>query len=157
MSMPFFLPFPLPGDEASLRQAMARPGGLAQVPTGELAHIGRAVAGLDLLTLVRLAEEATQGDGPLLYEFWLGVHGGEPSACAAWFNLGVARMKAGDPAGAAEAYRAALRLKPDMAEAAINMGRSCICVDVDGIYLLLSLNSFLESVSTEHTANQGDL
>ena len=97
MSMPFFLPFPLPGDEASLRQAMARPGGLAQVPTGELAHIGRAVAGLDLLTLVRLAEEATQGDGPLLYEFWLGVHGGEPSACAAWFNLGVARMKAGEP------------------------------------------------------------
>ena len=59
--------------------------------------------------------------GPL-YEIWLAAHGNEMAACAAWFNLGVVRMQAANPAGAVEAYRAALRLKPDMAEAAINLG-----------------------------------
>lgn len=122
MSMPMLLPFPLPGDEDSLRQAMARPGGLSAVPAGELPYLGRAVAGLDLLGLVKLAETAAEADGAALYEFWLGAHGGEMPACAAWFNLGVARMKAGNPGGAVEAYRAALRLKPDMTEAAINLG-----------------------------------
>lgn len=122
MSMPFLMPFPMPGDDASLRRAMARPGGLSAVPVGELAYLGRAVAGLDLLGLVSLTEQASPQDGIALYEFWLGAHGTEPSACAAWFNLGVARMKAGNPASAVEAYRAALRLKPDMTEAAINLG-----------------------------------
>lgn len=122
MSMPFLMPFPLPGDDTSLRRAMARPGGLSAIPMGELAYLGRAVAGLDLLGLVRLAEEAAAPDSMALYEFWLGAHGTDASACAAWFNLGVARMKAADPAGAVEAYRSALRLKPDMTEAAINLG-----------------------------------
>lgn len=122
MSMPFLLPFPLPGDESSLRRAMLRPGGLSAVPVGELAYLGRAVAGLDLLGLVRLAEDAPADDGMALYEFWLGAHGTETPACAAWFNLGVARMKAANPTGAVEAYRTALRLKPDMTEAAINLG-----------------------------------
>lgn len=122
MSMPFLLPFPLPGDEDSLRRAMARPGGLSVVPVGELSYLGRAVAGLDLLGLVRLAEEADEADRTALYEFWLGAHGTEMPACGAWFNLGVGRMKAGNPTGAVEAYRAALRLKPDMTEAAINLG-----------------------------------
>ncbi len=122
MSMPFLLPFPLPGDEAAILRAMARPGGLMAVPAGELPYLGRAVAGLDLLGLVRLAETAGDADGAALYEFWLGAHGTEAVACAAWFNLGVARMKAGNPAGAVDAYRTALRLKPDMTEAAINLG-----------------------------------
>ena len=122
MSMPFLLPFPLPGDEASLLRAMARPGGLTAVPSGELAYLGRAVAGLDLLGLVKLAEPAGEADAQILYEFWLAAHGTEHSACAAWFNLGVLRMKKGEAASAAEAYRTALRLKPDMVEAAINLG-----------------------------------
>lgn len=122
MSMPALLPFPMPGDEASLRQAMQRPGGLSAVPVGELAFLGRAVAGLDLIGLVRLAEEATASDSMALYEFWLSAHGEDLAACAAWFNLGVARMKSGNSLQAVEAYRAALRLKPDMAEAAINLG-----------------------------------
>lgn len=122
MSMPFLLPFPMPGDEASLLRAMARPGGLTQVPSGELAYLGRAVAGLDLLGLVRLAEGASDSDGLILYEFWLAAHGVEASSCAAWFNLGVLRMKRGEALGASEAYRTALRLKPDMVEAAINLG-----------------------------------
>jgi predicted O-linked N-acetylglucosamine transferase (SPINDLY family) len=121
MSMPFALPFPMPGDEDSLRAAMARPGGLLAVPAAEMAFLGRAVAGLDLLPLVQLAE-AAQDDAAVLYEFWLGVHGTLPQSCAAWFNLGVMRMKAHAPARAAEAYRTALRLKPDMVEAAINLG-----------------------------------
>lgn len=122
MSMPFLLPFPMPGDEASLLRAMARPGGLTQVPSGELAYLGRAVAGLDLLGVVSLAEGASDTDGLILYEFWLAAHGVEASSCAAWFNLGVLRMKRGDAGGASEAYRTALRLKPDMVEAAINLG-----------------------------------
>ncbi|NBZ86243.1 acetylglucosamine transferase [Rhodobacteraceae bacterium CYK-10] len=120
--MPFLLPFPMPGDEASLLRAMARPGGLTQVPSGELAYLGRAVAGLDLLGVVQLAEGANDTDGLILYEFWLAAHGVEASSCAAWFNLGVLRMKRGDAGGASEAYRTALRLKPDMVEAAINLG-----------------------------------
>lgn len=122
MTMPFLLPFPLPGDEDSLRRTMQRPGGFSAVPVGDLAYLGRAVAGLDLLGLVRLAETASASDGMALYDFWLGAHGTEPVACAAWFNLGVARMKAGNPGSAVDAYRAALRLKPDMTEAAINLG-----------------------------------
>ena len=122
MSMPFLLPFPLPGDEASLRRAMQRAGGLSAVPVGELAYLGRAVAGLDLLGVVRLAEEAAPADGMALYEFWLSAHGTEMPACAAWFNLGVARMKAHNPSAAVDAYRNALRLKPDLTEAAINLG-----------------------------------
>jgi predicted O-linked N-acetylglucosamine transferase (SPINDLY family) len=122
MSMPFLMPFPMPGDEDSLMRAMARPGGLTQVPSGELAYLGRAVAGLDLMGVVRLAEGADATDGLILYEFWLAAHGVQPFSCAAWFNLGVLRMKRGDPSGAAEAYRTALKLKPDMVEAAINLG-----------------------------------
>ncbi len=122
MSMPFLLPFPMPGDEDSLLRAMARPGGLSAVPVGELPYLGRAVAGLDLMGLVRLAELAGDADSIALYEFWLGAHGTEMPACGAWFNLGVGRMKAANPSGAVEAYRAALRLKPDMTEAAINLG-----------------------------------
>ncbi|WP_409189990.1 tetratricopeptide repeat protein [Bradyrhizobium sp. RDM4] len=39
-----------------------------------------------------------------------------------WFDLGVARQDLGDHTGAASAYRKALELKPDHAEAALNLG-----------------------------------
>ena len=113
--------FALPGDVQALRAQLARPGGLDAVPESELPHLTRAVAGLDLMQLVAQAGAAA-GSAARLYEVWLGAHGNDPSACGAWFNLGVARMQSGDPAGAALAYRAALRLRPDMAEAAINLG-----------------------------------
>ena len=147
MSMPFAMPLPLPGDAQALAGDalalagdalalpgdalalagfLAQPGGLAAVSAAvgaaEQADLARAIAGLDLIGLVRLAEAATVRECLTLYEFWLAVHGGEGPACAGWFNLGVARMQSGDPGGAAEAYRRALRLKPDMAEAAINLG-----------------------------------
>jgi predicted O-linked N-acetylglucosamine transferase (SPINDLY family) len=121
MTMPFVLAFALPGDAASLAAQLARPGGLAAVPPSEMPHLARAVAGLDLMQLVTQA--GTSGaDAAILYELWLAAHGDVPAACGAWFNLGVARMQAGDPARAAEAYRAALRLRPEMTEAAINLG-----------------------------------
>ena len=121
MTMPFTLSFPMPDDEAVLTRVLSRPGGLAAAPAGEQAYLQRAVVGLDLMGLVRHAEGAGEA-GAQLYETWLVAHGNEMPACAAWFNLGVARMRTANPSGAVEAYRAALRLKPDMTEAAINLG-----------------------------------
>jgi len=58
-----------------------------------------------------------------LYAAWIGAN---PDAnahlFAAWFNLGVEKARAGDRVGAAQAYRAALTLKPDFHYAAINLG-----------------------------------
>ena len=122
MSMPFNLPFPMPGDDALLSRVLAQPGGIGAAPAQDQAFLGRAVVGLDLIGIVSQAAALDpQAAGPL-YEMWLAVHGSTMPACAAWFNLGVARMQSGNPAAAAEAYHTALRLKPDMAEAAINLG-----------------------------------
>jgi tetratricopeptide (TPR) repeat protein len=46
---------------------------------------------------------------------------GEPPA-AVWFDLGLVRQDLHDHPGAVEAYRKALALKPDFAEAALNLG-----------------------------------
>ena len=122
MTMPFALPFPMPGDGALLAQVLSRPGGIAAAGAALQPYLGRAIVGLDLMGLVGQAEALAPAEAVPLYEIWLSAHGAEMPACAAWFNLGVMRMRGGDPAGAAEAYRQALRLKPDMAEAAINLG-----------------------------------
>ena len=122
MTMPFALPFPMPGDDALLTRVLARPGGLGAAPASDQPYLARAVVGLDLLGLVSHAEALEAAEAAPLYELWLSAHGGEMPACAAWFNLGVARMRGADPSGAVAAYRNALRLKPDMAEAAINLG-----------------------------------
>ena len=122
MTMPITLPFPMPGDDAMLSRVLARPGGLGAAPASDQAYLGRAVVGLDLMGLVGHAEALDPAAAEQLYGLWLSAHGTEMPACAAWFNLGVARMRAANPAGAVAAYRAALRLKPDMVEAAINLG-----------------------------------
>ncbi len=80
------------------------------------------MVGLDLMGLVGQAEALAPAEAAPLYELWLSAHGAGVQSVAAWFNLGVMRMRGGDPAGAAAAYTQALRLKPDMAEAAINLG-----------------------------------
>lgn len=79
---------------------------------------------IDLLTALEATSGAPDRRGAIkLYRAWIGAnpHGG---AClpAAWFNLGVELARSGDRAGAAEAYRAALALKPDFYPAAINLG-----------------------------------
>ena len=95
MSMPFALPFPMPGDDALLTRVLARPGGLASAPSNDQAYLARAVVGLDLMGLVQHAEPLDHPEAAQLYELWLSAHGGEAPACAAWFNLGVARMRGG--------------------------------------------------------------
>ena len=122
MTVPFTLSFGLPGDRADLAAFLGQNGGLAATPAALGDHLARAVGGLDIMTLVGLAEGAPPDDARQLYDMWLLAKGADPTACAAWFNLGVLRGRGGDPLGAAQAYRAALGLKPDMAEAAINLG-----------------------------------
>ncbi len=132
MSVPFSLSFTLPGDQADVTAFLDQPGGLSATPPGLLAHLGRAVGGLDLMRLVGHAERAAltaPNDAILLYELWLTAKSGDPGACAAWFNLGVLRGRMGNPRGAAEAYRAALCVKPDLTEAAINLGTA---LEADG-------------------------
>ena len=47
---------------------------------------------------------------------------GTDAPASAWFDLGLARQDLRDQPGAAAAYRKALELKPDYAEAALNLG-----------------------------------
>ena len=54
----------------------------------------------------RLLERAVTGDAP----------------ASVWFDLGLARQDLRDYRGAATAYRKAIELKPDHAEAALNLG-----------------------------------
>lgn len=122
MNLPFTPAFPLPSDTLALRRLLAVPGGLVGLSGAERPHVNRAIHGLDVLTLIELASGADRADGVALYETWLGAHGANAVACAIWFNLGVLRMQSGQPGPAAAAYRVALQLKPDMAEAAINLG-----------------------------------
>lgn len=120
--MPFAPNLPLPGDAELIATVLASDGGIPAVPPSEFPHFLRAVQGLDLMGLVRLAEGAMPGNAALLYDLWLAGNGATPSACAAWFNLGVLRMRQGNSKLAIDAYRKALALKPDLAEAAINLG-----------------------------------
>jgi tetratricopeptide (TPR) repeat protein len=55
---------------------------------------------------VSLLERATAGDAP----------------ASVWFNLGLARQDLRDHAGAAAAYRRAIEINPEHAEAAVNLG-----------------------------------
>ncbi|MBF0179602.1 MAG: FkbM family methyltransferase [Magnetococcales bacterium] len=58
-----------------------------------------------------------------LYREWLAVHGAShPMAHLILFNYGTTLMGQGDAAGARDALQAALRLRPDMAQAGINLG-----------------------------------
>jgi len=62
----------------------------------------------DAATAASLLAQATATDAP----------------ASVWFNLGLARQDLRDHAGAASAYRKAFALKPDHAEAALNLGIS---------------------------------
>jgi tetratricopeptide (TPR) repeat protein len=60
----------------------------------------------DHATAVSLLERAATGDAP----------------ASVWFDLGLARQDLRDYAGSAAAYRKAIEIKPDHAEAALNLG-----------------------------------
>lgn len=96
---------------ASCRAANIR-SQLKQIPFTEILFaLERARPGLTASVEIALYEqwiEANQGGAPLLY--------------AAWFNVGVLYGRTGDTGKAANAYRSALSLRPDLHGAAINLG-----------------------------------
>lgn len=110
----------LPGDRDWLAAALQRPGGLAGLTGPDAVYLDRAIAGLDFLGLVGLAEGAAEA--ALLYQRWLAVHGHKPEACGVWYNLGVAQFNDGDFIGAAQAQAQALALRPDFSPAALARG-----------------------------------
>jgi tetratricopeptide (TPR) repeat protein len=76
----------------------------SQEAAARLGHL--AWDGGDYASALSLLERAASGDAP----------------SSVWFDLGVVRQDLRDHAGAAEAYRKALGIRPDYAEAALNLG-----------------------------------
>jgi tetratricopeptide (TPR) repeat protein len=103
-------------DQASLHQADLRPQAreawraiLEVIPNNQeaAARLGRlAFEDGDLALAASLLERAVTGEVP----------------ASVWFDLGLVRQDLRDHAGAAAAYRKAIELKPDYAEAALNLG-----------------------------------
>jgi predicted O-linked N-acetylglucosamine transferase (SPINDLY family) len=58
-----------------------------------------------------------------LYKIWIAYNGDSDILYAVYFNYGVALTEVQDRLGAVEAYRAAIRLKPDFHPPYINLGR----------------------------------
>ena len=85
-----------------------------------------AVAGMRLEELLPRIEAAVAGGRRDLaiaaYREWIGANPASPQLCAAWFNLGVEFAQAMEFGNAIIAYRNALALKPDLHQAAINLG-----------------------------------
>jgi predicted O-linked N-acetylglucosamine transferase (SPINDLY family) len=59
-----------------------------------------------------------------LYKTWLAYNANNEVLYAVYFNFGVALGDAGDRAGAINAFREAIRLKPDFQQPYINLGRA---------------------------------
>ena len=73
--------------------------------------------------LVTSLEQMDVVDTIPLYRGWIASQPRDASFLfAAWFNLGVALNRSGDPANAVIAYQTALALRPDLHSAAINLG-----------------------------------
>ena len=126
MVMPMTLAFapvlPLPGDHDWIRAALDGPGGLAGLSPAYGPHLARAVAGLELATLMGLAEGQGPAQAVTLYRLWLVAHPVGPSAGAARYNLGIALRANGDVAAAAEAFDLALRAHPGLWQAHLARG-----------------------------------
>ena len=59
-----------------------------------------------------------------LYKTWIARNGSNQLLHAVYFNYGVALSRVGDHAGAINALRASIRLKPDFYPPYINLGRA---------------------------------
>jgi tetratricopeptide (TPR) repeat protein len=70
----------------------------------------------------RLGRLAWEGGEPALAASYLERATADDAPASIWFDLGLARQDLRDHAGAATAFRKALELKPDFAEAALNLG-----------------------------------
>jgi predicted O-linked N-acetylglucosamine transferase (SPINDLY family) len=84
-------------------------------------RLGR-IAFFDLLTALVAEPGRNRLLAAELYREWIGHQPDSPMRHAAWFNMGVELWASGDPHNAAIAYRNALIVKPDMHQAAINLG-----------------------------------
>ena len=72
----------------------------------------------------RLARAQEPQQAADLYKTWIARNGSSELLHAAYFNYGVALSKLGDHAGAINALRASIRLKPDFYPPYINLGRA---------------------------------
>lgn len=86
-------------------------------------------AGLPLEALMPGLEALPPGQAIAAYRGWLAANPTSPQRFAAWFNLGALLSSAGDRATAMIAYRQALALKPDLHQAAVNLG---LALEADG-------------------------
>lgn len=86
-------------------------------------------AGEPLEALLPRIEGAAPATGIGAYRAWLAANPDSPQRFAAWFNLGVLLMQAAERAAAIIAYRQALALKPDLYQAAVNLG---VALELDG-------------------------
>jgi predicted O-linked N-acetylglucosamine transferase (SPINDLY family) len=81
-----------------------------------------------VVTLFLEADRLDRVQGPQgpveLYKNWIAMNSGNPVLHAIYFNYGVALVKAGDRAGAINALRECIRLKPDFYPPYINLGRA---------------------------------
>ena len=84
------------------------------------------LAGLRLEALLPFTEQATREGRRAVtiggYQAWIAANPAAPQLFAAWFNLGVELAQQGDHGNATIAYRNALLLKPDLHQAAVNLG-----------------------------------
>ena len=94
-----------------------------------MAPLDAALPGLPLEVLLPRLDGLSSATGIATYRDWLAANPASPQRFAAWFNLGVLLLQAGDRAGAMVAYRHALALKPDLHQATINLG---IALEADG-------------------------
>jgi predicted O-linked N-acetylglucosamine transferase (SPINDLY family) len=81
-----------------------------------------------IVELFTAADKLARADEPHkaadLYKAWIARNGGSDLLHAAYFNYGVALSRLGDTAGAINALRASIRLKPDFYPPYINLGRA---------------------------------
>jgi predicted O-linked N-acetylglucosamine transferase (SPINDLY family) len=87
---------------------------------GRLKHVAFAA----IVTAIERARPNLAGYAEIrLYQDWIAGNTGEsPYLYAAWFNLGVALAREGDPNGAAVAYGKTRELSPTFFPAAVNLG-----------------------------------
>ncbi len=88
-----------------------------------------SLSGLPLEALLPGLEALSPAQGIAAYRAWLAANPASPQRFAAWFNLGALLGNAGDRAAAMIAYRQALTLKPDLHQAAVNLG---LMLEADG-------------------------
>ena len=86
-------------------------------------------AGVPLEALLAGLEGLPSMQAVSAYRGWLAANATSPQRFAAWFNLGALLGNQGDRAAAMIAYRQALALKPDLHQAAVNLG---LALEADG-------------------------